>query len=59
MFLFLARLRFPAEDSIITILQTQYGDDLVTKVWKLEKGFWFGGPTVIQERKALSKILTV
>ena len=36
-FLFLARLRFPAQDSIITILRRRYGDGLVKKVWKFEK----------------------
>ena len=30
-FLFLARLRFPAQDSIITILRRRYGDGLVEK----------------------------
>ena len=37
MFLFLARLRFPAQDSIIKVLRRRYGDGLVKKVWKLEK----------------------
>ena len=36
-FLFLKRLRFLAQDSIIKILQRRYGDGLVKKVWKLEK----------------------
>ena len=35
--LFLARLRFPAEDSIIKILQRRSGDDLVKKVRKFQK----------------------
>ena len=36
-FLFLARLRFPAQDSIIKILRRRYGDGLVKKVRKFEK----------------------
>ena len=36
-FLFLARLRFPAQDSIIKILRRRYGDGLVKKVQKFEK----------------------
>ena len=36
-FLFLVRLRFPAQDPIIKILQRCHGDGLVKKVWKLEK----------------------
>ena len=36
-FLFLARLRFPAQVSIIKILQRRYGDGLVKKVQKFEK----------------------
>ena len=36
-FLFLARLRFPAQDSIIKILRRRYGDGLIKKVWKFEK----------------------
>ena len=35
--MFLARLRFPAEDSIIKILRRRYGDGLVKKVRKFEK----------------------
>ena len=35
--MFLARLRFPAQDSIIKILRRRYGDGLVKKVWKFEK----------------------
>ena len=35
--MFLARLRFPAQDSIIKILRRHYGDGLVKKVWKFEK----------------------
>ena len=30
-FLFLARLRFPAQDSIVKILQRRYGDGFVNK----------------------------
>ena len=37
MFLFLARLRFPAQDSIIKILRRGYGDGWVKKFWKLDK----------------------
>ena len=36
-FLFLARLRFPDQDSIIKILRRCYGDGLVKKVQKFEK----------------------
>ena len=36
-FLFLTRLRFPAQDSIIKILLRRYGDGLVKKVRKFEK----------------------
>ena len=36
-FLFLARLRFPTQDSIIKILRRRYGDGLVKKVRKFEK----------------------
>ena len=36
-FLFLARLRFPAQYSIIKILQRRYGDGFVRKVRKFEK----------------------
>ena len=36
-FLFLARLRFPAQNSIIKILRRRNGDGLVKKVCKLEK----------------------
>ena len=36
-FLFLARLRFPAQDSIIKVLRRRYGDGLVRKVRKFEK----------------------
>ena len=36
-FLFLVRLRFPAQDSTIKILRRQCGDDLVEKVRKFEK----------------------
>ena len=36
-FLFLAKLRFPAQDSIIKILRRRYGDGLVKKVQKFEK----------------------
>ena len=36
-FLFLARLRFPAQDSIVKILRRRNGDGLVRKVWKFEK----------------------
>ena len=36
-FLFLARLRFPAQDSIIKTLRRRYGDGLVKKVQKFEK----------------------
>ena len=36
-FLFLARLRFPDQDSIIKIFQRRYGDGLVIKVRKFEK----------------------
>ena len=36
-FLFLVRLRFPAQDSIIKILEIRYGDGLVKKVQKFEK----------------------
>ena len=36
-FLFLGRLRLPAQDSIIKILRRRYGDCLVKKVRKLEK----------------------
>ena len=35
--MFVARLRFPAQDSIIQILRSRYGDGLVKKVWKFEK----------------------
>ena len=35
-FLFLARLRFPAQDSIIKILRSCYGDGLVKKVRKFD-----------------------
>ena len=35
-FLFLARLRFPAQDSIVKILRRRNGDDLVRKVWKFD-----------------------
>ena len=37
MFLFLARLRFPAQDSIIKILRRRYGHGLIKKIQKLEK----------------------
>ena len=37
MFLFLASLIFPAQDSSIKILRRCYGDGLVKNVWKLEK----------------------
>ena len=37
MFLFLARLRFPAQDSIVKILRRCYSDSLVKKVRKFEK----------------------
>ena len=36
-FLFLARLRFPAQDSIIKNLRRRYGNGLVKKVQKFEK----------------------
>ena len=36
-FLFLVRLKFPAQDSIIEILRRHCGDDLVEKVRKFEK----------------------
>ena len=36
-FLFLARLRFPAQDSIIKMLRRRYGDGLVKKVQKFKK----------------------
>ena len=36
-FLFLARIRFPAQDLIIKILRRCYGDGLVKKVRKFEK----------------------
>ena len=36
-FLFVARLRFPAQDLIIKILRRRYGNGLVKKVWKSEK----------------------
>ena len=36
-FLFLARLRFQAQDSIIRILRRRYGDDLVKKDQKFQK----------------------
>ena len=36
-FLFLARLRFPAQDSIIKMLRRRYGDGLVKKVRKFKK----------------------
>ena len=36
-FLFVARLRFPAQDSIIKILRRHYGDGLVKKVRKFEQ----------------------
>ena len=36
-FLFIARIRFPASDSPIGVLRKRYGRDLVKKVKKLDK----------------------
>ena len=36
-FLFIARIRFPASDSLIDLLRKRYGHDLVKEVRTLEK----------------------
>ena len=66
MFLFLARLRLPAQDSIIKVLRRRYGDGLVKKVRKLEKFDFKYRKALLdlkflqsRKRKTHSEILTV